>query len=272
MNIDGPLLLVGCGKMGGALLAGWLEGGLEPQKVTIVEPSAELRQSYESKGANAVADAQDLPDDLEPSVVLLAVKPQVMGDVLPPYRRFVTPETVFVSIAAGKTIAFFEDHLGEDAAIVRTIPNTPAAVGRGITGMAANARVGEAQKKAAADLLSAVGETVWLDDESLIDVVTAVSGSGPAYVFYLIECLAAAGAEAGLPEDQAMRFARSVVCGAGELAYRDDTPAGQLRKNVTSPGGTTQAALDVLMADDGLEALMNRAVAAAAERSRELAD
>jgi pyrroline-5-carboxylate reductase len=272
MDVRGPLLLVGCGKMGGAMLAGWLDKGLDPKQVTIVEPSEEARAAFRQKDVNAVASEDELAEDFAPRVVLLAVKPQVMGDVLPPYRRFAGPDTVFISIAAGKTIAFFERHLGGDAAIVRTIPNTPAAVGRGITGMAANAQVDETQKMATADLLSAIGETVWLDDESLIDVVTAVSGSGPAYVFYLIECLAAAGASAGLPPEQAMRFARAVVCGAGELAYRDSAPAEQLRRNVTSPGGTTQAALDVLMATDGLEPLMTRAVRAAAERSRELAD
>ena len=272
MQIDGPLLLVGCGKMGGAMLAGWLDRGLEAGKVSIVEPSGELRTAYRHKGVNAVAAADDLEPDMRPAVILLAVKPQVMAEALPPYRRFAGGKSLFVSIAAGKTLSFFEEHLGSETAIVRTIPNTPAQVGRGITGLVANRRVNQAQRRLCDELLSAVGDTVWLDDEALIDVVTAVSGSGPAYVFHLIECLARAGAEAGLPEDAAMRFARATVCGAGELAYRDETPAEQLRKNVTSPGGTTAAALEVLMAGDGLEKLMIRAVAAAARRSRELAE
>jgi len=178
---------------------------------------------------------------------------------------------VFLSIAAGRPIAYFEDRLGEDAAVVRTMPNTPAAIGRGITVACANRHVNGADRAICGDLLAAVGEVAWVDDEGLLDAVTATSGSGPAYVFLLIECLAAAGGAAGLPSDLAMRLARATVAGAGELAYQSEEAPSELRRNVTSPGGTTAAALSVLMADDGLGRLLTRAVAEATRRSRELA-
>ncbi|RDD60889.1 pyrroline-5-carboxylate reductase [Ferruginivarius sediminum] len=271
MTIQGTLLLVGGGKMGGALLEGWLARGVEASSVHVVEPGEEARKVLAAHGVNAVAAAEELPAELRPGVVILAVKPQVMDKVVPDYRRFVAPDTVFLSIAAGRTIASFEAILGSGAAVVRSIPNTPSAVGRGVTVLCANANVGAEQKDACDELLRGVGETGWVEDESLIDAVTAVSGSGPAYVFYMIECLAAAGIDAGLPEDLATRIASATVSGAGELARRSGEPAAQLRRNVTSPGGTTEAALNVLMADDGLEPLMRKAVAAAARRSRELA-
>lgn len=265
------LLLVGGGKMGGALLDGWLARGTSPDSIHVVEPGEEPRAALAKMGVNAVAAPEDLPPDLAPGVVVLAVKPQVMDQVLPPYARFVGPETVFLSIAAGRTIASFERILGEQAAVVRSIPNTPAAVGRGVTVLCANARVTPAQRQACDELLQGVGLTGWVEDEGLIDAVTAVSGSGPAYVFHMIECLAAAGVDAGLPEDLAMKIASATVSGAGELARQSDEPAARLRENVTSPGGTTAAALDVLMAEDGLRPLLSRAVAAATRRSRELA-
>lgn len=269
--IEGRLLLVGGGKMGGALIEGWLARGIAASQVTVVEPDEAGRAQLAEKGVQTAASHDALPADLAPAVVILAVKPQVMDAILPPYKRFVGPNTVFLSVAAGRTVDSFERHLGADAAIVRTIPNTPAAVGRGMTVLFANARVDPAQRDACDELLRGVGETGWVEKESLIDAATAVSGSGPAYVFYLIECLAHAGVSAGLPRDLAMRLAEATVSGAGELARQSDEPAEQLRKNVTSPGGTTQAALDVLMAEDGLAPLMRRAVAAAAARSRELA-
>jgi pyrroline-5-carboxylate reductase len=204
--------------------------------------------------------------------VLLAVKPQQMAAVLPSYARFARPGTFFLSIAAGKTIGYLERHLGAGAAIVRAMPNTPAAVGRGISVACANPAVTAAQRAAATALLSAAGEVAWVEDEALIDPVTALSGGGPAYVFLLIECLAKAGAAAGLPEDLAMRLARVTVSGSGELARLSDEPAAVLRQNVTSPGGTTLEALKVLMAPDGLEPLLVKAIAAATRRSRELAD
>lgn len=263
-------LLVGCGKMGGALLAGWLERDVDRAAVTVVEPygTEAIRDRF---GVAAVADAAELGEDVAPEVVVFAVKPQGMDDIVPAYRRFVRPETVFLSIAAGRTIASFERHLGGDAAIVRSMPNTPAAVGRGITVACGNAAVAEAQKRHCHGLLEAVGEVAWVDEEGLLDAVTAVSGSGPAYVFLLIECMAQAGVAAGLGSELAERLARATVIGSGELARQSAESAAALRENVTSPGGTTAAALEVLMADDGLRPLMTRAVAAATARSRELA-
>jgi pyrroline-5-carboxylate reductase len=265
------VLLVGCGKMGGALLEGWLERGVAPG-FAVVEPGPGATAFAQRREVRLYQSAVTLDLDFRPAVVVFAVKPQAMGDVVHHYRRFVTPETVFLSIAAGKTLAYFSRQLGVEAAIVRAMPNTPAAIGRGITVGCPNAKASAAQIALCDRLLAAAGEVAWVDDEALIDAVTAVSGSGPAYVFLLIECLAKAGAAVGLPAELAMRLARATVSGAGELARRSSEPADILRQNVTSPGGTTRAALDVLMAPDGLETLMVRAVAAAAARSRELAE
>jgi pyrroline-5-carboxylate reductase len=268
----GPILLVGGGKMGGALLAGWLKHGVAPTDIIVIEPdqksAAELRERYQV----AVSDA--MPGDLEraPTLVLFAVKPQVLPTVAPPYKRYVGPNTAFLSIAAGKTIGFFERHLGPDAAIIRAMPNTPAAVGRGITVLYANGATSEEQMGFCETLMNAVGEVRWAVEEAQFDAVTAVSGSGPAYVFLLIECLAEAGVAAGLPAELAMDLARATVAGSGELAHRSDQPAETLRRNVTSPGGTTAAALEVLMGKDGLQELMTKAIAAAARRSKELAE
>ncbi|MFQ5786247.1 MAG: pyrroline-5-carboxylate reductase [Alphaproteobacteria bacterium] len=271
--IAGPLLLVGCGKMGGALLDGWLARGTAPGEISVVEPSAALADALRARHGVAVADAPTVLDEaFAPRVVVLAVKPQAMDAAITAYRRFAVPGTVFLSIAAGKTIAYFARYLGDDAAVVRAMPNTPAAVGHGISVLCANPRVDAAQCETCGALLAAVGETVWIDDEALMDAVTAVSGSGPAYVFLLIECLARAGVEAGLPEALATQLARATVHGAGVLAARSPDPAATLRRNVTSPGGTTQAALKVLMGEGGFEILLEKAVAAAARRSRELAD
>lgn len=270
-DLSGPLLLVGCGKMGGAMVRGWLQRGLPPGDAFIVEPAG-APPDVAAQGVGVYADAGALPASLRPAVVVLAVKPQTMGDALPAYRRFARPGTVFLSIAAGKTIASFERVLGADTAIVRAMPNTPAAVGRGITVACASKAVTAAQRELCSRLLEAVGEVAWVEDESLLDPVTAVSGGGPAYVFLLIECLAQAGVAAGLPEDLAMRLARVTVSGSGELARQSPEPASALRKAVTSPGGTTQEALKVLMAPDALPRLFTEAIAAATRRSRELAD
>jgi pyrroline-5-carboxylate reductase len=271
LRLPGPLLLVGCGKMGGALLDGWLARNLSPDKVFIVEPYEPLRAALSAKGVTAVASFEDLPHDLAPAIVMLAVKPQMMDEALPSYRKYVRPGCFFLSIAAGKTIAYFEEKLGSGAAIVRSMPNTPAAVGRGITVYCANAKASEAQAALAGELLSAVGEVASVEDEGLLDAVTALSGGGPAYVFLLIECMTKGGVEAGLPEELAERLARATVAGAGELARRSSEPASQLRENVTSPGGTTLEALKVLMAEDGMEPLFIKAIAAATRRSKELA-
>jgi pyrroline-5-carboxylate reductase len=258
--------------MGGAMLAGWIERGADPRNLIVIEPAAEAADAIrDAHGVRVEADPGALAGDLDPEVVIFAVKPQGLGDIAPLYERFSGGATVFLSIAAGKTIGFFEDALGANAAIVRTMPNTPAAVGRGITAAYANPNVDAGQRALCQELLEAVGEVVWVDDEGLLDAVTAVSGSGPAYVFLLIECMAEAGVAAGLPADIAARLARATVAGSGELARLSPEAADQLRRNVTSPGGTTEAALGVLMADDGMSPLMRRAVEAATRRSRELA-
>ncbi len=257
--------------MGGALLSGWLERGMDPAAVTVIEPNPEIAAALGSRLGVAVRSVPPASEDMTPEVVLFAVKPQVMEALLPAYKSFAGPDTVFLSIAAGRTIGFFETHLGLDAAVVRAMPNTPAAIGRGISVLCANANVTAGQKDLCQTLLEAVGEAAWIDDEVLMDAVTAVSGSGPAYVFLLCECLTDAGSQAGLPGDLARRLAEVTVSGAGELMARENAAPSLLRQNVTSPGGTTSAALEILMADDGLCALMNRAVAAAARRSKELA-
>lgn len=269
------LVLVGCGKMGGALLAGWLAAGRAGAgaSVAIVEPSEASTAPFRGQpGVSIVADARELPADAAPSVVIFAVKPQGMDTIVPGYRRFVRPETVFLSIAAGRTLSFLAAHLGAVVAAVRSMPNTPASVGRGISVACANRAVTAAQRATCDGLLSAVGEVAWVEDEGLLDPVTAVSGSGPAYVFLLVECLEEAGIAAGLPPDLARRLARATVAGSGELLQRSTEAADQLRRNVTSPKGTTAAALEVLMAKEGgLQPLLTHAVAAAARRSRELA-
>ncbi len=264
------LLLVGCGKMGGAMLAGWLDQGTDPASVVIVEPTEALRQPWAKRGINVVAAAADIPAGFAPDCVIFAVKPQQMVDVVPDYVRFRGPGTQFLSIAAGTTIRFFEGILGPDAAVVRTMPNTPAAVGKGMLVACPNGPVTSAMRARADTLLAAVGAVAWIEDEALMDAVTAVSGSGPAYVFYMIECMTQAGIAAGLPAELAAQLASQTVYGAGALAHAAPEDPGTLRKNVTSPGGTTQAALEVLMADDGLAPLVRRAVDAAARRSREL--
>jgi len=265
-DFTGTLVLVGAGKMGGAMLQGWLALGLDPRKVAIREP-----QPADEIAALAGRGVRINPASIDDaSVVVLAVKPQVAAEVIPPLKALIRPNTVAVSIMAGKTLRFLEDALG-DCALVRSMPNTPAAIGRGITVAVPNAKVSAAQRALADALLRGIGAVEWVDDEGLIDAVTAVSGSGPAYVFLLAESLARAGAAAGLPADLAARLARATVSGSGELMHRSPIDAATLRANVTSPGGTTAAALAVLMAPDGLDPLMAKAVAAATRRSNELA-
>lgn len=258
------LVLLGCGKMGTALLTGWLAAGLPPASVWVLEPNP----TDWLKGTGVHLN-EALPKS--PAVALVAVKPQMMGAALPALQALGDASTLFVSIAAGTSIAAFEAALGDRTPIVRTMPNTPAMVGRGITGICANTHAGAAGLALARTLMQAVGEVVELEGEHQIDAVTAVSGSGPAYVFHLIEAMAAAGEAEGLSPEVAMKLARATVCGAGELAFRAPESAAQLRINVTSPGGTTAAALSHLMnAETGLPPLMRRAVHAAAERGKEL--
>lgn len=272
MAVAKNVLLVGGGKMGGALLRGWLSCGLNRARVRVIEPLAEASQLLKDElFVSVVETAGDLDAEFSTDIIVFAVKPQGMKKIVPLYADIVDAGAVTLSIAAGRNIAFFEECLGADRAIVRTMPNTPAAIGRGITAAFANAKVTKDQKAACQALLEAVGEVVWLDDEGLIDAVTAVSGSGPAYVFLLIECLARAGRAQGLSAEIAAKLAGVTVAGAGELARQSEEGASILRENVTSRGGTTAAALEVLMAGDGLEQLMQRAVEAATSRSRELA-
>jgi len=264
------LVLVGGGKMGGALLEGWLELGMAPANIVVVEPYAENATALAALGVTVVATPEDLASDSSPDVIVFAVKPQMMDSVAPIYKKFAPTGTLFISIAAGVTIGFFENRLGAEAAVVRCMPNLPASIRRGITAATAGAMVTTSQRNQAQELMEAVGGVVWVEDEALIDIVTAVSGSGPAYVFLLSEYLAKAGIEAGLPADMAEQLARATVCGAGALLDRSTEKAEALRRNVTSPGGTTAAALDVLMAEDGLSQLMRKAIARATARSREL--
>jgi pyrroline-5-carboxylate reductase len=263
-----PLVLVGAGKMGGALLSGWLDRRLDPQAVVVIDPSPPPDTAEILKRAGITPHARP-PGGVTARVIVAAVKPQIIAGVLPALRAMFGPETIALSIAAGATLANLEAGLGP-VAIVRSIPNTPAMVGRGITGAIANGRVEEAGKALIETLLKAVGDVAWVDSEGLIDAVTAVSGSGPAYVFLLAECLAEAAEAEGLPPDLAAKLARATVTGAGELLYRSHLPPDQLRKNVTSPNGTTAAALAVLMGEGGVGPLMVKAVAAARKRSEEL--
>lgn len=260
------LVLLGCGKMGSAMLAGWLAQGLAATSVWVMDPhpSAWL-QGLAGLNLNTALPAN-------PAVVLIAVKPQMMGEALPSIAALGGGSTLFVSVAAGTPIAAFEAILGARSPIIRAMPNTPAAIARGITAIVPNAHVSAAEMDMAETLLSSVGQVVRLTDETQIDAVTAVSGSGPAYVFHLIETMAAAGVAQGLPADMALQLARATVAGAGALAEAAGESPSQLRVNVTSPNGTTQAALAVLMdKENGFPALVTRAVQAAADRSRELA-
>jgi pyrroline-5-carboxylate reductase len=269
LDIGGRLVLLGAGKMGGAMLEGWLKLGLPAGAITAIDPhvpadgAARLRQA-------GVALNPEIEAIGTASVVLLAVKPQKMAEAVPSVARLFGRDTLALSIMAGKTIGDIAALLPPDTAIIRAMPNTPAAVGRGITVAVANRHVGEAQKRAADGLLRAIGKVEWIEDEGLIDAVTAVSGSGPAYVFHLVETMAAAGEACGLPPALALTLARATVEGAGELLYRSDLTAATLRENVTSPGGTTAAALAVLRAEDGLAPLMVRAIEAAKRRAGEL--
>ena len=272
-DMEGRLLLLGAGRMGTAMLRGWLASGLPAERIVVLDPapSEEVRRLTGDAGAILNPPAGELGNV---SVLVAAVKPQVMDEALsgivPALSAGGTP--LILSIAAGRTIASFKRHFGEDAPVIRAMPNTPAAIGEGITGFAASAEVSAAQKDMARALLSALGEVVEVADESLIDAVTAVSGSGPAYVFLLAECLAEAGVRQGLPPELAARLAQATVSGAGALLKASGEAPAALRRAVTSPGGTTAAALEVLMDDrEGLCRLMERAVAAAARHSRELA-
>lgn len=266
-NLSGTIVLAGAGKMGGAMLSGWLAQGVAPSSIAIIEPmpSDEIK-ALTARGVRLNATPADIG---EVAVLVLAVKPQMFREAGPQLRPLVKPSTLVVSIMAGTPTATLNEVCG--GTVVRTMPNTPAAIGRGITVAVAAGAIAPAQRDVVDALLRATGSVEWIDDESLMDAVTAVSGSGPAYVFLLTEELARAGVAAGLPADLAAKLARETVAGSGELLHRSDLDAATLRQNVTSPGGTTAAALGVLMGDDGFQPLLERAVAAATKRSRELA-
>jgi len=263
-----PLLLVGCGKMGGAMLAGWLKRGLAPS--VVVEPFAAAAAPYADK-VTVVPGPDAIPAGFTPAAVILAIKPQEAAATLPAFARFAGPETVFVSIMAGRAIAGMRDLLGGDATVIRAMPNTPAAIGQGFTVACPGPGVTAAQRSLADALLAAVGEVAWVDEEAMIDPVTAVSGGGPAYVFLLAEVMEQAALAEGLPAELARRMARATVAGSGALLGASAEDAATLRKAVTSPKGTTERALAVLMAEAAWPALMKRAIAAATARSRELA-
>jgi pyrroline-5-carboxylate reductase len=268
-GLTGTIVLCGAGKMGSAMLEGWLSLGLDPKSVVVIEPQpAREVSTLASRGLRLNPPAHTVG---EAAAIVIAVKPQVAPDVVPTLAPYLGAGTVVLSIMAGRTLGFLEQALSQRAALVRAMPNTPAAIGRGITVAVPNLRVSQRQRDLAHALLVATGAVEWVGDEALMDAVTAVSGSGPAYVFLLAEALARAGVAAGLPEELAGRLARETVAGSGELLHRSPLEASVLRQNVTSPGGTTAAALDVLMAPDGLDPLLTRAVAAATRRSRELA-
>jgi pyrroline-5-carboxylate reductase len=266
-NLKGTIVLAGAGKMGGAMLSGWLAQGLDPRIVGVIEP-----HPSDEISALAAKGVRLNPTPKEVGAVaslVVALKPQMFREAGPMLQRYAGSSTLVVSIMAGTTIASLEESCG--GSVVRAMPNTPAAIGRGITVAVAAKNVGPDQRAVADALLRATGSVEWVDDENLMDAVTAVSGSGPAYIFLLAEELARAGVEAGLPPELAARLARETVAGSGELLHRSELASATLRENVTSPGGTTAAALEVLMAPDGMQSLLTRAVAAATKRSRELA-
>jgi pyrroline-5-carboxylate reductase len=264
-HITGSIVLAGAGKMGGAMLTGWLAQGLDPACVAVIDP-----MPAPEIAALAAKGVRINPADASPAgILVVAVKPQMFREAGAALKRWVDTSTLVVSIMAGTTIAALQEACG--GAVVRAMPNTPAAIGRGITVAVPDGNVSAEQREIADALLRATGAVEWVDDESLMDAVTAVSGSGPAYLFLLAEELARAGVAAGLPEALAARLARDTVSGAGELLNRSELPPSTLRQNVTSPGGTTAAALSVLMGADGFAPLLTRAVAAATARSKELA-
>ncbi len=266
MNTTVRILIVGFGNMGRALVRGWLDAGIEPAAIRVADSSSAALTAARQWGLEPCdTGAADRFD-----VLVLAVKPQQIDSAIAQHAQLLTDDGVAVSIAAGRTIDSLQQRLGSRRAIVRSMPNTPAAIARGTIVMCPNAAVTEVGRNVCSELLAAVGQVYWLEDEALFDAVTAVSGSGPAYVFLLTECLAAAGARLGLPESLALELAMHTVAGAGAYALEAGSPVDELRAQVTSPGGTTAAALNVFMRDSALQRLVDEAVAAAAARSAEL--
>jgi len=268
-TLPASLTLIGAGKMGGAMLRGWLALGLPPAAIQIIEssPSPELLALCQEKAIALSATAPGKPSE----VLVLAVKPQGLEAALDTIKAALAEETLLISVLAGKTLANLEERFGKMRPIVRTMPNLPASIGRGVTGAAANAAANAPHRALATALLQAIGTVEWLEKEEDIEALMAISGCGPAYVFYMVECLAAAGSAMGLAPELAMRLARATVEGSGALLAADPQAAATLRQNVTSPGGTTAAALDVLMSDTGLKPLIEATARAAKRRSQELA-
>jgi pyrroline-5-carboxylate reductase len=268
---DLRILLVGCGKMGSAILNGWIDQNIEGSNICVIEPQKNHLKPFLKHGVTAYNSLKDLQHHYEPDFVVFAVKPQIMNEIVPAYKCF-SGTSVFISIAAGKSIAYFESQLGKQNAIIRAMPNTPAAIGRGITVACGSNFVKKQDQEICLALLEAVGEVLWLNDEKLIDAVTAISGSGPAYVFLLAETMLQAGIDAGLDQKMASELAIKTVAGSGELLQRSSEKISVLRENVTSPGGTTEAALSILMAENGMQDLIRNAVNKAILRSKALAN
>ena len=267
-KFSGPLLLVGAGKIGSVMLGSWVARGLSPKRIVVIEPQPDKTvKALARRGLKLNPKGKALAA----SVIVIAVKPQSAPEAVPPLGAYVSKRTLVLSIMAGRTLDYLENSLPPGSAIVRAMPNLPAAIGRGISVMVANAKASPRQRKQAADLLTAIGKVEWTGDEALMDAVTALSGSGPAYVFLLVEPMTKAGIAAGLPPELSAKLARETVAGSGELLHGSDLDAATLRQNVTSPGGTTAAALEVLMGPGGFDVLLTRAIAAAAKRGRELA-
>jgi len=269
IDTDTRILIVGFGNMGRALVRGWLDAGIKPATISVADQQEQARTEAASWGLRIVDDTAN-EQDAGVDVLVLAVKPQQVDAALSGFEQLIADNGVIVSIAAGRTIESLQQHTPDTRAIVRSMPNLPAAIACGTTVLYANDVVSDDQRKLCAGLLSAVGAVFWIDHETMFDAVTAISGSGPAYVFLLTECLTAAGVRQGLPERLAAALARHTVAGAGAYALDSQTSVSVLREQVTSPGGTTAAALSIFMEDDALEQLVDEAVAAAAARSAEL--
>ncbi|KZL03154.1 MULTISPECIES: pyrroline-5-carboxylate reductase [unclassified Pseudovibrio] len=266
-----PLVLIGAGKMGGAMLAGWMKQGMAPEHVVVVDPNPPS-DTLETITAHSIPWHKSVPEGVVAGVLLMAIKPQMMEEVLPTLTDVADEGSIILSVAAGTTIKRFKDTFGAAQPVVRVIPNTPSQVGRGVTAGYASVEVLDEQKALMSSLLETIGAFYWVDAEEQIDLATAVSGSGPAYVFHLVEAMSEAGQRLGLNAELAEALARGTVAGSGELLHQSPENADVLRRNVTSPGGTTAAALSVLMGDDALTNLMSEAVAKAAHRATELAD
>lgn len=271
--IKDNILLVGCGKMGSALLGGFISKLFSPDQIVIVENDPKRTYDLNRKyGVKVIGAGDSIPSGFTPETVIFAVKPQIMADILPGFARICSKDTLFISIAAGKTTAFFEKYLGVNRFVVRCMPNLPALVGQGATVLYPNDSITKEHQRRAESLFAAVGECFWVEDEGLLDAVTAISGSGPAYVFHFMECLIDAGIELGLPKKLATSLACSTIRGSAQLAKVSDETPTVLKEQVTSPKGTTEAALEVLSGEGGLSHILKKATRAAMERSKELAE